>query len=70
MEKVGYFMSPNGNLPKFQIFNSKKIHFVRGYPPKAEPECGFDGCPYKWSYIVFTIFTICILVFAGAFLLR
>jgi hypothetical protein len=74
MQQVGSFVSSysnetNNTLPRFQLHENKQIMWVNGIP-RAEPECGFSGCPNDWSFILSCIFVILFVALVSAFLIK
>ncbi|KDR24308.1 Guanylate cyclase 32E [Zootermopsis nevadensis] len=78
MQTVGYFQyTPNASsnpheLPEFKYFDEhRKIQWVGGVQPQAEPPCGFQGekCIYKpdWRVIVTLSVLFSLLLVGGIF---
>ncbi|CAH1399403.1 unnamed protein product [Nezara viridula] len=73
MQRVGYFSYPSNMtaLPEFKYYNeSRKIQWVGGSQPLAEPQCGFLGEKCKkdrWIIILVIGGIFCLLLVAGVF---
>lgn len=72
MQQVGTFIESNarGGIPKFKLNEEEKILWVNGNPPLDEPQCGFEGCSYNWSFMIISSSVIFSLILLSYLILR
>lgn len=70
MEKIGFFVQANENLPNLKLLSGKKILWIKGHPPNDEPVCGFEGCPLEKSFFYIGILSTIFLIVVSIFLIR